>query len=118
MNYFDYITECNLDAKKLDEIDSNLHTLIRTLNTLPDIFTFYSCGGHDDNLDYQLPKGEWVISIEIMRTSPDFSSPPSRTGWISLGKLLLSVFNYNVLFDYQLPTTKVVGLPFHLSDPS
>jgi len=69
------------------DIDSNILSLVETLNALPGFRTEGSCGGHVNPSNAQHEAGTWFVSFRVA---------PSRGGWRSLEFLAGLTGRYDV----------------------
>jgi hypothetical protein len=47
------------------DLDPNIVTLVRALNSYPGISTIGSCGGHENPTEIQRPLGEWFVTFHV-----------------------------------------------------
>lgn len=72
-----------------DEMDQNIVTLAKVLNSFDGIYTIGSCGGHEDPEPYQNAEGTWRI-LFCLQTATSYA--PSTAAWLSL-EFIVWAFN-------------------------
>ncbi|MDQ2997458.1 MAG: hypothetical protein M3R61_10430, partial [Chloroflexota bacterium] len=64
------------EQARIVPIDTNMRTLIETLNQLDGIATVSCCGGHEHPARCQRPLGAWFVTFEVY--------PYDKRGWDAL----------------------------------